>query len=387
MFVYLDNSATTKVEETVVNAMMEMLVNNYGNPSSMHHMGVVAEKKLKESRRIVSKLFSAKEKEIYFTSGGTEANNIAIQGIANAYKKRGNHIITSEVEHPAALKTVENLVESGFRVSIIPVDNDGVIKLDLLEKELSNDTILISLMHVNNEVGAVQPIEKVVQMVKDKKLNTKIHVDAIQSACKFPISLKRLEIDALSLSAHKFHGPKGVGALYVRENTLISPLVAGGGQEKSLRPGTENMPGIVGMAEACNLIMPNIKENYKKVQLLKMRLYEGLINSGVNIKLNSMMDQKSSPYILNVSFLGIRGEVLLHSLEKENIYVSTGSACSSNQKKEYSHVLNAMGLDEVAKEGAIRFSFCNSTTESEVDYAIDVITKCAKELDEIIGGK
>lgn len=387
MFVYLDNSATTKVEKSVVDAMMEMLVSDYGNPSSMHHMGVVAEKKLKESRRTVAKLFSAKEKEIYFTSGGTEANNIAIQGIANAYKKRGNHIITSAIEHPAALKTVENLVDNGFRVSIIPADKNGVIRLDILEKELSDDTILVSLMHVNNEVGAIQPIEKVVQLVKNKKLNTKIHVDAIQSVCKLPINLKRLDIDALSLSGHKFHGPKGIGALFVRENTLISPLVSGGGQEKSLRPGTENMPGIVGMAEACNLIMPNIKENYKRVQLLKERLYEGIINSGVKIKLNSMMDQKSSPYILNISFLGIRGEVLLHSLEKENIYVSTGSACSSNQKKAYSHVLNAMGLDNVAKEGAIRFSFCNSTTESEVDYAIDVITKSVKELDEILRGQ
>jgi len=387
MFVYLDNSATTKVEESVANSMMEMLVKYYGNPSSMHHMGVEVEKKIKEIRRIVAKSLMAKEKEIYFTSGGTEANNIAIQGIADAYKKRGNHIITSAIEHPAVLKTVESLEKKGFRVSVIPVDEKGIIRMDLLEKELSEDTILVSLMHVNNEVGSIQPIEKLVDLVKKRKFNTKIHVDAIQSFGKLPLNLKRLNIDALSISAHKFHGPKGVGALFLKEGTLINPIVIGGGQEKGLRPGTENVAGIVGMGEACKLITPHIKQHYRKMQILKERLYDGISQNLSNIKLNSMLDNNGSPYILNISFLGIRGEVLLHSLEKDTIFVSTGSACSSNQKKSYSHVLNSMGLDTIAKEGAIRFSLNGSITEEEIDYVIDCVVRNVKELNDIIRGK
>lgn len=387
MIVYLDNSATTKVDKSVAEAMMNMLTGDYGNPSSMHRLGVVAEKHIKDARRIIAKALHCKDKEIYFTSGGTEANNIAIRGIAEANRKRGKHIITSAIEHPAVLKTMEALRNKGYEITVIPVDDKGVLQMEAFEKALSDQTILVSLMHVNNEVGSIQPIERVVKAARKVNKDIKIHVDAVQSFCKIPIHLKRLDIDALSISAHKFHGPKGVGALFLRDGTNIFPMATGGGQEKGIRPGTENVPGIVGMAEAVTQITPHLKAHHKHVSALKERTFNGISETLNNIKLNSGLDQHGSPFVLNISFKGIRGEVLLHALEDEGVFVSTGSACSSNQNKTYSHVLIAMGLDDACKEGAIRFSFSYQNTFEEIDYAVKCITEKVNELDQIIKGR
>ncbi len=387
MIAYLDNSATTQVSREAADKMMKTMIEDFGNPSSMHRMGVTAEKEIKEARRTIAKTLSAKEKEIYFTSGGTEANNLAIRGIVSAQSKRGNHIITSEIEHPAVLATIEDLKKIGFRVSVIPVDELGLLKLDVLEKELSEETILLSIMHVNNEVGSIQPIDRIVKIARKINKGIKIHVDAVQSYGKLPINLKRLDIDALSISAHKFHGPKGVGALYLRDTTRVVPITTGGGQEKAIRPGTENVPGIVGMAVAAKAIHENIGTQYKCVLDLKNKLYEGIREQIHGLKLNSLLNDQGLPYVLNVSFVGIRGEVLLHALEEEGIYVSTGSACSSNQNKSYSHVLEAMGLNTAEKEGAIRFSLSYKTTEEEIVYAIQKVVEKVKDLDQIIKGR
>ncbi len=258
---------------------------------------------------------------------------------------------------------------------MIPVDELGLLKLDVLEKELSEETILLSIMHVNNEVGSIQPIDRIVKIARKINKGIKIHVDAVQSYGKLPINLKRLDIDALSISAHKFHGPKGVGALYLRDTTRVVPITTGGGQEKAIRPGTENVPGIVGMAVAAKAIHENIGTQYKCVLDLKNKLYEGIREQIHGLKLNSLLNDQGLPYVLNVSFVGIRGEVLLHALEEEGIYVSTGSACSSNQNKSYSHVLEAMGLNTAEKEGAIRFSLSYKTTEEEIVYAIQKVVE------------
>jgi len=387
MIAYLDNSATTQVSREAADKMMKTMIEDFGNPSSMHRMGVTAEKEIKEARRTIAKTLSAKEKEIYFTSGGTEANNLAIRGIVSAQSKRGNHIITSEIEHPAVLATFEDLKKIGFRVSVIPVDEFGLLKLDVLEKELSDETILLSIMHVNNEVGSIQPIDKIVKIARKINKGIKIHVDAVQSYGKLPLNLKRLDIDALSISAHKFHGPKGVGVLYLKDTTRVVPMTTGGGQEKAIRPGTENVPGIVGMAVAAKAIHENIGTQYKSVLNLKNKLYEGIVENIDGLKLNSLLGDQGLAYVLNVSFVGIRGEVLLHALEEEGIYVSTGSACSSNQNKSYSHVLEAMGLDTAEKEGAIRFSLSYKTTEEEIVYAIQKVVEKVKDLDQIIKGR
>jgi len=387
MIAYLDNSATTQVSREAADKMMKTMIEDFGNPSSMHRMGVTAEKEIKEARRTIAKTLSAKEKEIYFTSGGTEANNLAIRGIVSAQSKRGNHIITSEIEHPAVLATFEDLKKIGFRVSVIPVDEFGLLKLDVLEKELSDETILLSIMHVNNEVGSIQPIDKIVKIARKINKCIKIHVDAVQSYGKLPLNLKRLDIDALSISAHKFHGPKGVGVLYLKDTTRVVPMTTGGGQEKAIRPGTENVPGIVGMAVAAKAIHENIGTQYKSVLNLKNKLYEGIVENIDGLKLNSLLGDQGLAYVLNVSFVGIRGEVLLHALEEEGIYVSTGSACSSNQNKSYSHVLEAMGLDTAEKEGAIRFSLSYKTTEEEIVYAIQKVVEKVKDLDQIIKGR
>ena len=371
MFVYLDNSATTKPYAEVVAESMKYMETCYGNPSSLHRMGVVSEKALKESRRAVAASIGSKEEEIYFTTGGTEADNIALFGAAQARKRRGNKIITSQIEHPAVLESCRKLEAMGFQVEYLPVDRNGLISMPALENVMDHQTILISIMQVNNETGAIQPIKEISELRNQmgKKLGTEIllHSDAVQSYGKLPIHINDCGIDLLSVSGHKIHGPKGAGALYIKKGLTIQPSLYGGGQEKGIRPGTENVPAIAGLGVAASLSNKNIMKRIETMKAVKTYLTEGIRSEVSDVSFNSREEGSSS--ILNVSFLGVRGEVLLHTLEQSEIYVSTGSACSSN-KKGQSHVLKAMGLSNAEIEGAIRFSFCEFNTIEEMDYVL-----------------
>jgi cysteine desulfurase len=383
MEVYLDNSATTKPNREVVEMMLKGLTDYYGNPSSLHHKGVEVEKLMKIARKQLSKALGVKDQEIIFTSGGTESNNMAIVGAVEAKKRNGKRIITTKVEHPSVLNVYKNLEMQGYEVSYLDVDPFGKIDLDQFKEYLSKDTILISIMHVNNEVGTVQPIEEIGKIIKNPKYSSLFHVDAIQSFGKIKFTPNKLGADLLSISAHKVHGPKGIGALYVKKNLKLSPMLYGGNQETGMRSGTENIPGILGLGEAAKTIYENIDKNIDKMWMLKNSFLEHIKNEIKDIKVNGYEREGSAPHIANISFFGIRGEVLLHSLEQDGIYVSTGSACSS-KKSSKSHVLKAMGLKEEAIEGAIRFSFSYHNTQEEIDYAIDKIKKSVKDIRKIM---
>jgi cysteine desulfurase len=342
----------------------------FGNPSSLHRMGINAEKAMKEARKSVAVSLSAKEEEVFFTSGGTEADNTALFGAAQARKRRGNKIITSQIEHPAVLESCRKLEESGFRVEYIPVDKSGVLDMKALEDALDEHTILISIMHVNNEVGSIQPVSDIIEL-KNRfvgKLGTEVlfHVDGVQSYGKLPIRLNG--IDMLSVSSHKIHGPKGAGALFVRKGLNVQPYLFGGGQERGMRSGTENVPAVAGFGKAAELSHRSMTSRIESMKTVKTFLEEGIRSEISDVRFNST--ENGSPSILNVSFLDVRGEVLLHTLEQSEIYVSTGSACSS-RKKGQSHVLKAMGLTDREIEGAIRFSFSEFNTTEEMEYVLD----------------
>lgn len=371
MIVYLDNSATTKVYDEVAEKMAAVMLEAYGNPSSLHTLGLDAEKLLKEARKTVASVFGADDKEIVFTSGGTESDNMAIVGAYNARKRESNHIITTTIEHPAVLETVKNLERQGAKVTYIDVDRNSMLDMDALREAISGGAAVISVMAVNNETGAMMPL----CLVNEVKGNAILHCDAVQAFCKEEI--ENLPADLISVSAHKIHGPKGIGALYIKNGVKIPSLIEGGGQERGLRSGTENLPGIVGMAEAVKRTMQD-KDGYERVKRLNLKLRNGLAEEISDIRFNS--PENGVPYILNVSFLGTKGEVLLHKLEQEGIYVSTGSACSSGRNgKAGSHVLKAMGLSKEEIEGAIRFSFGAFNTEEEIDYVIDKVAKAVGE--------
>lgn len=379
MFVYLDNSATTKPYREVVAEMVKYMESRYGNPSSLHRMGIDAEKAMKEARKSVAVSLGAKEEEIFFTSGGTEADNMAIFGAAQARKRRGDKIITSRIEHPAVAESCRKLEESGFRVEYIPVGGDGVIDLQALESALDEQTILITVMHVNNEVGSVQPVERIAELKNEagKRFGTEIilHVDAVQSYGRLPVSAGTA--DLLSVSGHKIHGPKGVGALYIRKGLTIQPYLIGGGQERGLRSGTENVPAIAGFGIAAELCRRNMDKRIEIMKKVKAYLSEGIRSEITDIRFNST--EQGSPSILNVSFSGVRGEVLLHTLEQSEIFVSTGSACSS-RKKGQSNVLKAMGLSDKEIEGALRFSFSEFNTKDEMDYVLEKLKVAVNQL-------
>lgn len=371
MFVYLDNSATTKPYAEVVTETIKYMEDNFGNPSSLHRMGITAEKAIKTSRKSVAKSLGAYDEEIIFTSGGTESNNMALFGVANARKRRGNRIITSKIEHPAILESCRRLEATGFQIEYIDVDSKGVVNLQALESAIDDKTILISIMEVNNEIGAVQPIDEIISLKKkyEKQLGSELifHVDAVQSYGKLPFNLKNSDIDLMSISGHKIHGPKGIGALYIRKGLSIEPYIYGGGQERSMRSGTENVPGIVGIGKATEMAFNNRIKRLETMKIAKNYLLEGIKAEIKDFRINSQ--EVGIPSILNLSFSGIRGEVLLHTLEQYDIYVSTGSACSSNRKGQ-SHVLKAMGLSDVEIQGAIRFSFSEFNTTTEMDYVL-----------------
>ena len=371
MQAYLDNSATTRCSERAKDLMVKVLMEDYGNPSSLHTMGVVAERYIKEAKERIAKTLKADEKEILFTSGGTESNNMALIGTALANKRAGNHIITTSIEHASVLSPLAYLEEQGFRVTYLPVDENGQISLDELRDAVCEDTILVSMMMVNNEIGAVEPIAEAAKIIKEKNPNTIIHVDAIQAFGKYRIYPKKAGIDMLSVSSHKIHGPKGVGFLYINEKARIQPQILGGGQQAGMRSGTDNVPGIAGLGVAAKMVYTDFDKKIEHMYQLKERLAEGFLKLP-DVRLNGMEIREGAPQILSASFLGVRSEVLLHTLEEKGIYVSAGSACSSHKRKA-AGTLSAMGMEAAQRESTLRFSFSEENTFEEVDYALEVI--------------
>lgn len=375
MEIYLDNSATTRPYASVCQKVAEVMRNNYGNPSSLHRLGISAEKEIKQAREIVAETLGARPDEIYFTSGGTESNNLAIMGVCNA--SRGKHIIASGIEHPATLNTFNNLEEKGYRVDYIPVDYRGIVNIAEFEEMLSPDTAVVSVMLVNNEIGSVQPVAKMAQIIRNRCPKAYLHVDAVQGYCKIPFSQRELGADLISISGHKIHGPKGTGALYIKKGTRLAPIIFGGGQQNNIRPGTENVPGIAGLGLAAKECYSKMKTAVPQMNALKKRLAEGLQSRIENIKVNT--PEISAPHILNISFEGARSEIILHSLENDGIYVSSGSACSSH-KKEPSYVLTAIGLTPKLIDGSIRFSMSEFTTKEEIDKVTAVLVELIPRL-------
>ncbi len=369
MELYLDNSATTRPYDQVAEKVASVMTEQYGNPSSLHRLGIRAEKEIKTAKETISATLKAAPGEIYFTSGGTESNNLAILGTCGV--SRGRHIISTPLEHPATMNTLARLKEDGWQVDFIPVDRDGVISLPAFEDMIRPDTVLVTAMLVNNEIGSVQPIEKMAKIVKKKNPNTKLHVDAVQGYCKVPCDVRELGADLLSISGHKIHGPKGIGVLYIKKGTRLKPILLGGGQQDNLRPGTENVPAIAGLGVAASLCHGNMKDAVPRMDTLRKRLMNGICGKLDNIKVNT--PEVCAPHILNLSFGNVRSEVVLHSLENEEIYVSSGSACSSH-KKEPSYVLTAIGTDRAMIDGSIRFSLSEFTTEEEIDKTIQAVT-------------
>ena len=378
MEVYLDNAATTKPLKKVTEAMMETLETFYGNPSSLHRKGLDVERKLKEVRKTLGKEIKARSSEVYFTSGGTEGNNLAILGGLDHLKNKSPRVITLATEHKSVLNPFKELETKGFDVCYAAVNSKGRIDLENFEKLLKKNTALVSISYINNETGAIQPIEKIGRMIRELCPGAKFHVDAVQAFGKIDIDVKGSNIHLLTASAHKIHGPKGVGILYVKEGTLLKPLFWGGAQESSIRPGTENTPGIIGFGVGVKELSNNKREAYGSVLRLKEYFVHRLINEVENIKYLKG-EEDESPYILNVSFLGVKSEVLLHSLESKGIYVSSGSACTSTDKS-HSHVLKAIGLKDDEIDSAIRFSFNRYTTKEELDYTLDQLITIIKDL-------
>lgn len=371
MEAYLDNSATTRCYGEVKDIVVKTMLEDYGNPSAMHTKGVQAEMYLKDAASKLARILKVTEKEILFTSGGTESNNLALIGGAMANKRAGNHIITTAVEHAAVARPVEFLKEQGFDVTILPVDEQGVIKLDALEAALREDTILVSTMYVNNEVGSVMPVEKIAALVHEKSPKALYHVDAIQAFGKFRIYPKKAGIDLLSVSGHKIHGPKGVGFLYISSKAKVQPMILGGGQQNGMRSGTDNVPGIAGLGVAAEKIYTDLDKKVEHLYQLKERMAKGLEELG-DVIINGMPLRQGAPQILSVSFMGIRSEVLLHTLEEKGIYISAGSACSSHKRKA-SATLTAMGMPASQIECTVRISFSEENTFEEIDYCLDIL--------------
>ncbi len=368
MEAYLDNSATTRCSGRAVELMVRILSEDYGNPSSLHSMGARAEAYIKEAKKKIARTLKASEKEIVFTSGGTESNNLAIFGSAEAKKRAGNHIVTTAVEHASVAQPMQRLEELGYRVTYLPVDASGTVLRDALEDALDEETILVSMMHVNNEIGTIEPVEAAAELIHKKAPHALFHVDAIQSYGKLPVYPKKAGIDLLSVSGHKIHGPKGVGFLYIRDKAGIKPVLYGGGQQKGMRSGTENVPAIAALGEAAAECFEGLFANAEAMYgLREYFIREALKIPGVTV--NGKMGREAAPHIVSVSAEGVRSEVLLHSLEEEGIYVSAGSACSSN-KPSVSRTLAAIGLKKELLDATVRFSFCRDTTKEEIEYAL-----------------
>lgn len=376
--IYLDNSATTRPYDAVIELMAIVNREAYGNPSSLHARGIEAERLVRVARGEVAAVLECREDEIYFTSGGTEANNLAIRGAACRHRRSGAHLITSLIEHPSVLNCIRQLEREGFTASYLPVDDRGYISLDELERLVGPETILVSIIHVNNEIGTVQPMEKIGALIKRRNPRTLFHVDGVQSFAKIETSPQRWQADLFTCSAHKIHGPKGVGALWVKQKTLLQPLMQGGDQEGKIRPGTENVAGIAGFGLAAGLTLKKREQNAARMYDLKSELYSGLQEAGLSLKQNGPGPGESAPHIINLSFDGIRSEVLVHALERHGIYTSSGSACHSRHPGP-SHVLKAIGLDEARLVAALRLSFSGFNTSEEIKTVIRRIAAAVGE--------
>lgn len=380
--IYLDNSATTPVLPEIAEVMVSVLTAAYGNPSSLHKKGLEAEKILSGARKKVADCLGVRQQEIIFTSGGTEANNLAIKGAAYRGRRRKRHVITGSTEHPSVLSTVSHLGQEGFEVTLLPVDREGKISLAQLAEAIREDTVLVSIMHVNNETGVIAPVAEIGALVKEKNPEVLFHVDAVQSFGKLPVEPRAWRADLVTMSAHKIHGPKGTGALYCREGVQLAPLLHGGGQERELRPGTENMAGIAGFAAATELACRNMEKNAAHLGLLREKLLEGLRERVPDVVINSPPD--AAPHIVNITVPGLKGEVLVHALAEHGIFVSTGSACHS-RRPEPSHVLLAMGRTRKEVEASLRISFSPKNGEDEIDFMLEVLEAAVRDLRLLTG--
>lgn len=375
MEIYLDNSATTRPYKSVCDKVADVMRNNYGNPSSLHRLGIAAEKEVKAAREAIAETLGVRADEIFFTSGGTESNNTAILGACRA--SRGKHIISTPIEHPATINTLNYLENKGYRVDYVPVDRNGRVILAELEEMITPDTVIMTAMLVNNEIGSLQPIEQMSKILKSRNKNALMHIDAVQGYCKIPFTAAALGADMVSISGHKIHGPKGVGALYIKKGTHLAPIIFGGGQQNGIRPGTENVPGIAGLGVAAKRCHSKMPESIPAMKALRKRLENGIRAAIDKVVINT--PEICAPHILNVSFGGVRSEVVLHSLENEKIFVSSGSACSSH-KKEPSYVLTSIGLDRAMIDGSIRFSLSEFTTADEIDKTVEALSKIIPRL-------
>lgn len=383
MKVYLDNSATTRPRKEILDMVFDYSYKHYGNPSSFHDMGFKVEKDINSCRHIIAESINSSDKEIYFTSGGTEANNIIIHGILNKYKNKDIHIICSQIEHPSVLNVFKNYQNNeNIRVDYLKVDRNGKIDIEELKDKIKDNTVFISIMMVNNEIGSIQDIKKISNIINSKNKNIVFHSDCVQAFGKIDIDVRELGLDSISISAHKVHSLKGVGALYISDKIRINPMFQGGGQERNIRPGTENTPGIFGFEKAIKILNSNRNLERKKIKELKSYTIERL-KEIEDICINSPIEKDYINNILNITIKEIKSEVLLHMLADEGIYISSGSACSSKSKTK-SHVLNAIGFTDKEIDGSIRISFSFENEKEEIDYFIDKLKVSVKEIREIM---
>lgn len=378
MEAYLDNSATTRPSRRVREIVLQTMDVAYGNPSSMHRKGIEAERYVKEAAEKIARTLKVSDKEICFTSGGTESNNLALIGAAMANRRAGNRLVTTQIEHPSVLRTMEYLQGQGFEVIYLPVDAGGALSLDALREAVNGQTVLVSIMQVNNEIGSVQPIDQAAAIIREKNPKALFHVDAVQSYGKMQIRPKKLGIDLLSVSGHKIHGPKGIGFLYIKEKTKIKPVMFGGGQQSGMRSGTHPVPGIAGIGEAALEVHQDMEADIRHLYSLRDRFIEQATGIA-GITVNGRADHGSAPHIVNISVSGVRSEVLLHALEEYGIYVSAGSACSSNHRAA-SHTLQAIHLAPALLDSALRFSFSRDTQMAEIDYAVAKLAETVPRL-------
>ena len=368
MEVYLDNSATTRCSVRARDLMMQILTEDYGNPSSLHNKGKEAEDYIRRAREQIARTLKIDGRALLFTSGGTESNNLALIGGALANRRLGRHIITTAIEHPSVHAPLAHLKELGYEITELSVERDGVISLEELRCALREDTVLVSIMMVNNEIGALEPVMEAGRLIKEKNPKTLFHVDAIQAYGKFHIYPQKWGIDLLSVSGHKIHAPKGTGFLYIADKVKVQPMIFGGGQQKGLRSGTENVPGAAALGEAAEEIYENFEEKTERMYALRERLIAG-IGEIEGVTVNGRADRSCAPHIVSISIRDVRSEVMLHSLEEYGIYVSAGSACSSH-KPAPSRTLQAIGLSKGALESTIRISLSVDTTQEEIDYTV-----------------
>ena len=376
---YLDNSATTQVSQEVFEEMKPYFTEEFGNPSTLYKYGRESKKAVDLARQRVADAINAKPEEIFFTSGGSESDNLAVKGIAFKLAKKGKHIITTEIEHPAIKETLHFLESLDFKVTYLPVYENGIIKIEDLKQAITDETILITVMHANNEIGTIQPIEEIGKIAREKGI--KFHTDAVQSFGKIEVDVEKLNVDLLSLSSHKLNGPKGVGAIYIRKGTRVVPLIHGGGQEKGIRAGTENVPGIVGFGKACELASQKLDEHYKKLSSIRDELIEKVLTTIPESYLNGDKENRL-PNLANFRFKAIEGESLILLLDAKGYQASTGSACSSN-KLEASPVLTALGLDPVDVHGSLRVSLAPESDKFDVDEFVNIIAEAVSRLREM----